>query len=335
MTNGETAVAAKSDKRKKNLKRILYVLAAIFIILLLALLYYLFTQRPITQDIPGAPKEGPRFVKSVFGDFTDLQGVAVNRKGDKFFVVDSQAAKIWMVNKNGRILGSFGKRAEGPETEDGFGAPLNIAVGPKDEVYVTDRMGARILVFNSNGKFIKRFRPLDPAFEWSPIGIAVDSQGNVYVADAKKDEHRVVKFDKNGKVLMTFGKQSSKKGEFNYPNGIAVDKAGDIYVVDSNNSRVQIFNKNGKFLRTFSGTAAGALTHPMGIDVSRTDEIHVVESFGHDIQVYDKKGANIYNFGQFGIADGQFRYPKGIAIGSDGTVFVTDHDNLRIQIWKY
>ncbi len=335
MTNGNAAAITPADKKKRNLKRALYILAALFLILLLALLYYLFTQRPVTQDIPGLPKQGPRFVKSVFGDFNDLQGVAVNRKGDKFYVADGQAAKVWMVSKAGVVLGSFGKRAANPEQEDGFGFPLGVAVGPKDEVYVSDRVGARVLIFSATGKFVRQLKPADASFEWSPIGIAVDSGGNVYIADAKKDEHRVIKFDKDGKLLLAFGKQGTKKGEFNYPNGIAVDKSGNIYVVDSNNSRVQIFDKKGKFIRLFSGTGAGALTHPVGIDINRNNEIHIVESFGHDVQAYNREGAFLYAFGKIGIADGEFRYPKGIAIAPDGTVFVSDHDNRRIQIWKY
>jgi len=332
MTQGTDTAAA--EKKKKTLKRVLAALAALFIILLIALAYYLITQRPITRDVPGAPKQGPRFVKSVFGDFRDLMGIAVNRKGDKFYVCDAQAQKVWMISKDGKILGSFGKPG-GPDIDDGFGEPMGVAVGPKDEVYVSDRIGARVLVFSPTGKFLRRFSPQEDGFVWSPLSIAIDAAGNVYIADALKGTHRILKFDKNGKLLLAFGKQGSGKGEFNFPNGVAVDKSGNIYVCDSNNVRVQIFDKNGKYKRQFAGTSAGALTHPMGIDVSREGEIHVVESFGHDIQVYNLDGANIYNFGKFGIADGQFRYPKGIAIAPDGTVFVSDHDNRRIQIWKY
>jgi len=310
-------------------------MAAIFLILLLALLYYLFTQRPIIRTVPGLPKQGPRFVKSVFGDFTDLLGIAVNRKGDKFFVVDGAAAKVWMVNKDGRILGSFGKRAETPETEDGFGSPISVAVGPNDEVYVADRLGARVLVFSPTGKFVRRFRPADATFAWSPIGITVDSKNNVYISDATKGQHRILKFDKDGKLLMQFGKEGTGKREFNFANAVAVATNGDIYVCDSNNARLQVFDSKGKLLRIITGTAAGAFTHPTGLDITRNNEVHVVESFGHDVQVYNRDGGFLYSFGEFGIADGQYRYPKGIAITTDGTVFVTDHDNRRIQIWKY
>lgn len=334
MMNEQVATLTDVEKKKRRLKRILYTLAVLFLILLLALLYYLFTQRPLTRVLPGTPKQGPRFVKSIFGNFTDLRSVAVNRRGDKFFVVDKSALLVWMISRDGTILGNFGK-AGGPGIEDGWGEPLDIAVSPKDEVYVTDRMGARVLVWSPTGKFLRRFRPADPNFSWSPLAVAVDNQNNVYIADVKQDMHRVLKFDSKGKLLMSFGKQGFKPGEFSYPNGIAVDKAGNIYVADSDNARVQIFNKKGKLVRTFSGTGGSALTHPLAIDVSRNNEIHVVEGFGHDVQVYDYNGGSLYNFGRFGIGDGQFEYPKGIAIAPDGRLFVTDHDNNRIEIWQY
>lgn len=323
----------KPESNKKTLKIILFALLALFLILLGALIYYLVTQRPITKDVPGAPKTGPRFIKSVFGEFNDLNGVALNRKGDKLYVCDTQGKKVWMISSTGKVLGSFGKEGN-PTDEEGFGGPLTVAVGAKDEIYVADRLGARIQVYSPVGKYIKRFRPVE-SMVWSPIGVATDKAGNIYVTDAKSGEHRVLKFDTDGKLLLKFGKQGSKKGEFNYPNAVAVAANGDIYVCDGNNARIQVFDKNGKFLRQIAGSAGGALTHPTGIDVSREGEIHVTESFGHDVQVYDTKGNNLYNFGKFGISDGEFRYPKGIAITPDGTVFVSDKDNKRIQIWKY
>jgi DNA-binding beta-propeller fold protein YncE len=330
----DTAPATAPDNKKKNLKRILAALFAIFIILLAALLYYLFTQRPVTNSIPGTLSQGPRFVKSVFGNFTDLTGVAVNRKGDRFYVCDGTAQKVWIISNTGAVLGSFGK-AGTPDSVEGFGAPTGVAVGAKDEVYVADRLGARVLVYSPTGKFIKRFIPAKTPFEWSPLGIATDKQGNIYIADTKKGEHRILKFDVKGNLLLTIGKQGDQNGQFNFPNAVGVASDGTIYVCDSNNVRVQVFNAKGKFLRKFSGTSAGALTHPTGIDAIYNNEIHIVESFGHDIQVYNKNGASLYNFGKFGIADGEFRYPKGIAIAPDGTVLISDHDNKRLQIWKY
>lgn len=335
MTPEAPAATPVDVKKKNNLKRAIWALLAVFLLLLAALIYYVMAQRPITQAIPGVTQQPPRFVKSVFGKWTDLTGVATNRNGSRFYVCDTGDVKVWIVSKAGVVLGSFGKKGT-PTAEEGFGAPLSVAVGKSDQVYVADRIGARVQIYSPLGKYIKQFRPQENNFEWSPLGVATDAQGNVYISDAKKDEHRVLKFDPNGKLLLKFGTQGSKKGQFNYPNALAVDNTtGNIYVCDSNNFRIQIFDKKGKYISQFGASGAGALTHPTAISLQFKSEVHVVESFGHDVQVYDLKGNHLYTFGKFGIADGQFRYPKGIAVAPDGTVFVSDHDNRRLQIWKY
>lgn len=335
-----TPAAAAAARKKKNLKRVLWALLALLAILIAALIYYILNQRPVTQAVPGVSQAAPRFVKSVFGNFTDITGVAINKKGDRVYICDGESYKVWIMSSAGKILGSFGKRALPTDTADeGFGIPLSVAVGAKDEVYVADRLGARVQIYGPTGKYIGRFVPKEAGqatFEWSPLGVATDSAGNVYVSDAKKEEHRILKFDSKGNLLMKFGTQGNKNGQFNYPNGLAIDNTnGDIYVCDSNNFRIQVFNKTGKYLRQFGTSGQGALTHPTAISLQFKNFVHVVESFGHSVQVYDKQGNSQYNFGKFGIADGQFRYPKGIAIAPDGTVFVSDHDNLRMQIWKY
>jgi tripartite motif-containing protein 71 len=73
-------------------------------------------------------------------------------------------------------------------------------------------------------------------------GIAVDSSGNVYVADT--NNNRIQKFDSNGRFLTTWGSKGSGNGQFDYPGDIAVDSSGNVYVDDINHDRVQKFNGN-------------------------------------------------------------------------------------------
>src|SRR5690606_30064123 len=72
-----------------------------------------------------------------------------------------------------------------------------------------------------------------------PSDVAVDTNGNLYVVDAK---HRILKFSPHGAVITTFGSQGAQEGEFNNPNGIAIDASGYIYVADSDNHRIQQFS---------------------------------------------------------------------------------------------
>ena len=79
-----------------------------------------------------------------------------------------------------------------------------------------------------------------------PQGLAVDGNGNLYVADM--GNHRVQKFGPSGQFLLKWGAQGSGDGQFDFPSGIAVDGDGNVYVADSRNCRVQKFSPSGEFL---------------------------------------------------------------------------------------
>ena len=91
----------------------------------------------------------------------------------------------------------------------------------------------RIQKFDSNGAFITKWGSYgseDGQFS-SPNSVAVDSSGNVYVADSYN--HRIQKFDSNGTFITKWGSYGSEDGQFYYPNGVAVDSSGNVYVADS------------------------------------------------------------------------------------------------------
>lgn len=81
----------------------------------------------------------------------------------------------------------------------------------------------------------------------SPTGIALDREGNIYVADT--DTHTIQKFGKDGKFLVRIGDEAGEaEGQFYYPRGLACTSQGDLIVVDANNHRIQTFDKDGQFL---------------------------------------------------------------------------------------
>src|SRR5205814_1918932 len=88
-----------------------------------------------------------------------------------------------------------------------------------------------------------------------PVNIAVDSSGNVYVADTLN--HRIQKFTSAGNFLTAWGSHGSTNGQFGYPEGVATDGSGNVYVADTQNYRIQKFTSTGTFLTKWGGSGSG------------------------------------------------------------------------------
>lgn len=179
-----------------------------------------------------------------------------------------------------------------------------------------------------------------------PMGVATDSSGNMYVTDSV--DNRVCVFNKEGRYLFSWGKQGIawplagykatwKPGTFNNPYGIAIDENGDVYVADSVNQQIQVFNSRGKFLRSFpkpwdkighGGGGRGEGLYPMALDV-KDGKVYIADAY--QIVIFTTEGKFIRQFGSPGRQEGRLDRPNGIAVGKDGTIYVSDSNNLRLE----
>ena len=95
--------------------------------------------------------------------------------------------------------------------------------------------------------------------------------GDVFIADGHMNA-RVMKFTKDGKFIMSWGKKGTGPGEFDIPHAIAMDSAGRLFVGDRANNRIQIFDQNGKYLAEWK-----QLGRPTGLYISKDDTIYVAD----------------------------------------------------------
>lgn len=130
------------------------------------------------------------------------------------------------------------------------------------------------------------------------MGIAVDSNGNVFVVD--RFNNRVQKFTNNGRFVAKWGtnggtggpdyiiNSGSGDGDFFLPIGITVDPAGNVYVTDSSNNRVQKFSNNGTFITKFGRFSgmAGNFFSPQGIAVDAGGKVYVTDGLLHRVQIF-------------------------------------------------
>src|SRR5262245_51166450 len=108
-----------------------------------------------------------------------------------------------------------------------------------------------------------------------PDGLAVDLEGNVYVADI--GEARVLKYTNNGTYVTMWGSEGSGDGQFLGPVRVAVGPTGTVYVTDNGNSRVQTFTAEGVFISRWGshGSAPAQFDNPIGIGVDGHGDIFV------------------------------------------------------------
>lgn len=162
-----------------------------------------------------------------------------------------------------------------------------------------------------------------------PRGIAVDSKGDIYVADTGNS--RIQKFDSEGKFLASFGKPGTAEGELKEPNGIAVDDGGRIFVTDAFNHKLVMLDPNGLVLREWKGPDPG-FYGPRDIAFGPNKKLYIVDQGRTRIVRFDPATDSFTAWGSAGPGEGQFHESTGIGV-SDKHVYVADNGNNRVQLF--
>jgi DNA-binding beta-propeller fold protein YncE len=168
-----------------------------------------------------------------------------------------------------------------------------------------------------------------------PSSVAVDSTGNVYVADRGND--RIQMFSGFGQFILNWGTYGSDNGSFKSPSSVAVDSTGNLYVADTGNNRIQIFSSgNGTFITKWGtyGNDNGSFKSPSSAAVDSTGNVYVADTGNNRIQMFSANGTFITNWGTHGDDNGTFKSPSSVAVDSKGNVYVADTENNRIQLFS-
>ena len=169
-----------------------------------------------------------------------------------------------------------------------------------------------------------------------PYGVAV-FHGRVYVSDTAQQS--VAVFDIPGQRFFRIGDEDGK-GKLRTPFGLDVDGKGNLYVVDGSAKVVQVYDPEGKHLRTLARDAKG-FERPTGIAVDALgSRIYVVDTGGvssdqHQVRVFDaQSGKHLLDMGTRGSGPGQLNLPRDVTIGLDGLLYVVDGGNFRVQVFS-
>lgn len=220
----------------------------------------------------------------------------------------------------------WGKLPEGYE----FNQVAGVAVDKDDQVYLFNRSSHPLMVFDRDGNFIRSW---NEKFT-NPHSIHIDPDGNIFLAD--RDAHVILKYSPDEKLLLTLGTRSQPSdtgytleervvhraaGPFNLPTGIAANAEGDIFVADGyGNARVHKYSSSGALITSWGapGSANPVDFHlPHGIALDNEGRLLVCDRENHRIQAFDQDG-------EFLFMRRGFKQPTDVAVGPDGTIYVSE-----------
>jgi DNA-binding beta-propeller fold protein YncE len=211
---------------------------------------------------------------------------------------------------------------------------------PQKDVWIVDDYRHAIFRFSNDGKKLLQTIGTvnvpgnDSTHFYRPTFMAWAPNGDFYVADGYQNT-RVVKFDKTGKYLMTWGERGEAGKEtrpsfFNNVHGVAVDpQTGNVFVNDRGNRRIQKFDANGKYIDSWSVGKPPADIHLVYMDGSRM--LWAFDRASSKMIKYDLNGNLQYTFGMWGPIPGGFWGVHGMHVDSEGNLYVAEVDNGGAQ----
>lgn len=166
-----------------------------------------------------------------------------------------------------------------------------------------------------------------------PYGVAAWN-GRVYVSDTALQS--VAVFDIARSRFFRIG--DDEEGKLVMPMGLDIDAGGTLYVMDAGARMIQVYDSEGKFLRSLAGPKWFA--RPAGLAVDRAgSRVYVVDTGGvtsedHRVRVFDaRSGAHLQDIGKRGSGEGELNLPRDVAVGAGGQLYVVDGANFRVQVF--
>lgn len=231
----------------------------------------------LVQEMPVANRSSNWFGNII----TDQQGF--------IYVTDLLQDTVYKYSNNGQLLGDWQQLmlSQSPSStkKSVFQPPTGLATDQQGFIY-----GAAtnyIFKYSNTGKILQQFErtngvvasqvPADVLTRPNYKGLAVDKQGNVYVADSGNDQ--VMKFNAQGKFVKAWGSHGQRRGQFYMLYAIAIDSKGLIYVADRHNHRIQVFDEQGNFVKMWGskGQGAGQFVQPVALAIDSADNVYVLD----------------------------------------------------------
>jgi hypothetical protein len=259
--------------------------------------------------------------------------VAFDSKGH-LYVLSRGPKPLTEFDENGKFVRAFG---------DGlFTRSHGIRIDSDGNIWATDVGAHTVMKISPQGQVLLTLGTKGKAGEWNetagsqlfnePNDIVIGANGDLFITQghtpgAGKGDPRVLKFDKNGKFIKSWGGKGTEPGKFDVAHGIALDAKGLLWVTDRENQRIQIFDQDGKYIREVK--YAGL---PCSLDIGK-QYIYMVNGFAGQLLRMDLDGKVLAAVGKPGAAGtwGEFGEAHFIAVSPKGEIYVADSVNRAVQ----
>ena len=301
-------------------------------------------------------------------------GVAIDSSGNTYFPSPNLNA-VFKADPSGVVTRIAGTGVSGYSGDGGPALsaqlynPNGVAVDSLGNLYIADSYNYRIRKVDTSGVIRTVAGSGDCCFGGDtgaainaylddPMGVAVDSAGNLYIADTYNQRIRrvnaagiITTVAGNGTYGFSGDGGTATSAELNYPYGVAVDSAGNLYIADSSNYRVRMVSASG-IITTVAGNGTccysgdgGAATHaqlynPTGVAVDAAGDLYIADHYNYRVRKVAANGTitTVAGNGTFGFSgDGgaatsaEFRYPEGVAVDASGNLYIADSGNADIR----
>lgn len=278
--------------------------------------------------------------KHFYSPFVDVTGIGVDSK-DQIFVLIRGIDPVLVFDSQGNFLKSWGRNH--------FTWPHGLFVGPDDSIYCTDG-DHTVRRFTPDGELLMTLGKKDRPSETGcvnkdyrtvkqtagpfncPTDTAVDTEGNLYVSDGYGNA-RIHKFSKDNEILFSWGEPGRGPGQFNLPHGICIGREGIVYVADRENSRIQLFDSEGRFINQFAANRPTDLfIHGGNLYVSELGYktgLRLISTSPQDgfqsarLSIFTLDGEPLSRWGsEDACAPGSFFAPHTLCVDSKGDIYV-------------
>jgi len=254
--------------------------------------------------------------------FTQVAGVAVDSQ-DRVYVFNRGDHPIIIFECDGKFLKSWG--------EGRFETPHGIYIDSDDYVYLADSGNHTVRKFTTEGKLLMTLGTEGNSGENGapfnkPTDVALSVDGEIFVSDGYGNS-RVHKYSPDGKLLLSWGEEGDRIGQFNLPHGIFLDRQKKVYVADRQNHRIQVFTTEGEFITQWTG-----FRQPCTLFIDKDNNVYVPE-LQHRVSILNLSGEIQTRWGdEPSHENGKFVAPHTACTDSHGSLYIGEVlEGKRIQ----